>query len=109
MIEFNKNIWTVYDPDNILKYQKNGFNLEIVKSGGLIHPREDLMHFNHNHSNISIELGYYGNEIDLKGIYSIHILNLTDKDPWCLPIEKYDTYTFLEAIAIIQTQIYKYT
>ena len=36
MIEFNKNIWTVYDPDNILKYQKNGFNLDSVKSIFLI-------------------------------------------------------------------------
>lgn len=109
MIEFNKNIWEVYDPDNILKYEKSRFNLDFVKFGGLIHLREDLMHFNHNHSNISIDLGYYGNEIDLEGIYSIHILNLMDKDPWYLPLEKLDTHTFLEAIAIMQTQIYKYT
>ena len=109
MIEFNKNIWTVYDPDNILKYQKNGFNLEIVKSGGLIHPREDLMHFTNNNSSISIDLGYYGDEEDIKGVYSIHILNLADTDPWYLPLGKLDTHTFLEAIAIMQTQIYKYT
>lgn len=109
MIEVNGNKWKIYDPDNILSYDFEGFDTSILKFGAAIHPREDMMQFTNINSNCIVDFGYYGCEVKLDGFYAVHVVDGNIEEAWHQPLERHQSKNFLEGINSVREMLEKYT
>ncbi len=109
MFQIDKGKWKIYDPDNILGYKREGFDTSILKFGGDIHPREDLLQLTHNESNYIVDFGYYGCEVELDGFYAVHVIDGNLEEAWYPPLERHESKCFLEGISSIEAMLTKYT
>ena len=109
MLQINKAKWEVYDPDNVLSYKIEGFDVSALKFGADIHPREDMMQLTHKDSNYIIDFGYYGCEIKLDGFYAVYVIDRNLEEAWYHPLERHESKEFLEGIANVQAMLAKYT
>lgn len=109
MIKIDKSKWQIYDPENILNYEADGFDTSVLKFGAAIHPREDLMQFTHKESNCIVDFGYYGCEIKLDGIYAVYVIDGNLEEAWNHPLERHESQDFLKGITDVQTMLAKYT
>ncbi len=110
MIQINENRWSVYDPDEILSYKFEGFDTNSLKFGAAIHPREDMMQFNHKESSCIVDFGYYGCEIKLNGVYTVYVVDGNLKEgAWDEPLERIESKDFLKGITTVQEMLNKYT
>ena len=75
MFQVDKSKWKIYDPDEILSHEFEGFDTGVLKSEASIHPREDMMQLTHKESNRIVDFGYYGCEIKLDGFYAAHVVD----------------------------------
>ena len=67
MVRFDSSIWKTYDPDEILSLDASEFNKRVIGFSQKIHPRQDLLQFTHESTNIIIDFGYYGDEDSVDG------------------------------------------
>ncbi len=110
MIDINESIWSIYDPDNILNYDRLRFDLSILEFSGDIHPREDLLQFEHQDTSCIIDFGFYGNEITLEGVWVVCVIDGKLKEAaWQHPLERIESKSFLDGIDNVQLMIEKYT
>ena len=109
MLHIDKSKWEIHDADNILRHKLEEFDLNILKFGGDIHPREDLMQLTHNETNFIIDFGYYGCEIKLDGLYIVYVIDGNREDAWVEPLERHESNSFLEGIKNVQTALDKNT
>ena len=109
MLKFDKHLWEIYDPDKILSYNKDNFDLNALISLGKIYPREDLMFFKNIFTNKTIDFGYYGCEIQLDGIWIVYVVDENKKNAWDKPLEvhKFLFTQFYQSINCIQDIIEK--
>lgn len=110
MIKIDKSKWSVYDPDNILRYDRANFDLSMLKFSGAIHPREDLLQFKHQSSGHIIDFGFYGCEVKLEGSWVVYVIdgNL-EAEAWDEPLERIESEGFLDGIDNVQSMFNKYT
>ncbi|SDU21136.1 hypothetical protein [Halopseudomonas salegens] len=109
MFQVDKSTWHIYDPDNILSSRREGFDTGILRFGGDIHPREDLMQFTHRLSNCIVDFGYYGCEINLDGFYAVSVVDGHMEEGWQSPMERLESRDFLAGITHVQAMLEKYT
>ncbi len=109
MIQLDEKIWTIHDPDKILSYELEDFDVSIIKFCGDIHPREDLLSFENCNTKYVVDFGYYGCEVALDGSWVVYVINGNIEEPWGEPVERIDTNNFLEGIGNVQTMLSKYT
>jgi hypothetical protein len=109
MLQINDKKWKIYDPDNILSYELDGFDTSALKFGAGIHPREDMMQLTNIESNCIIDFGYYGCEIELDGFYVVHVIDGNLEEAWYHPLERHESKGFIEGIINVQAMLAKYT
>ena len=109
MIQVDKNIWSINDPDKVLSFDASDFDQSVLKFGGAIHPREDLLSFEHNSLNYLIDFGFYGSEITLDGSWVVYVIDTNHDEPWGEPVERIQSDRFLEGISYVQSMLTKYT
>ena len=109
MLEIDSSRWKIYDPDNILSHELEGFDTSCLKFGADIHPREDMMQLTHKESNCIVDFGYYGCEVKLDGFYAVHVIDGNLEEAWFQPLERHESKEFVEGIVNVQTMLEKYT
>ena len=110
LIDINKSKWSVYDPDNILDYDRSNFDLSILKFSGDIRPREGLLQFEHQDTSHIIDFGFYGDEVKFEGVWVVYVINgMLKEDAWEHPLERIESKNFLDGIENVQLMFNKYT
>ena len=109
MFEIDVDIWRIYDPDGVLKLSFDATSSSLVDFLKGIHPREDLVQL--VNSNIIVDLGYYGSEIELDGKWVARVVDTNIEDPWDHPIEceSFAYSEFVPALKRIEMMVAKYT
>ena len=79
MIEFKKDNWKIYDPDELLKSEN------IAAAEKLVYPREDVLAFNHKFKDLIVDFGFYGNEATLEGEWVVYLI---EGNNWEKPIKE---------------------
>ena len=85
MIEFEKENWEIYDPDEVL----NSENIDAAEQ--LVDPREDVLQFSHKKKDLIVDFGFYANETSLGGEWIVYLIK--DKN-WVSPFQKHRFDTF---------------
>lgn len=109
MLKVDKRKWEVHDPDKVLSYERDVFDINIINFFGEIGPREDLMAFTHKETNYIVDFGYYGSEVELDGYWIVYVIDTNMDEPWESPIERHDSKSFLDGIGNVHAMLEKYT
>jgi len=111
MIVYNSKLWNARDPDDILKVDRNKFNIRELKFLGKFHPREDFLCFNNIDSKVIVDFGFYGNEIECDGDWKIYVIDGNLEEGWSSPLElhQFRFNQFLRGINCVQSLLDKYT
>lgn len=107
MINFDLQKWEAYDPDGILNC--NIKEIEQKLSSKILCPREDLMYFDHKLKSLTIDFGFYGDEVTNEGEWVVYVIDTSEVEPWLSPIERLGSKEFICAISNIQKTIDKFT
>lgn len=89
MIEFKKDNWQIYDPDELLSSEN------IAVAGSLVYPREDVLAFNHKFKDLIVDFGFYGNETTLDGEWVVYLI---EGENWDNPVKENRFNTFKNGI-----------
>lgn len=110
MIEINPELWVIHDPDSVLSRDLSNFSeSQFHTDEENIWPREDLIQLKHKAKNLIIDLGFYGDEISLKGQWTVYVIDLNIEEPWYAPIEEKSFSRFLRGIEFLTEAISRYS
>ena len=111
MIQFNVQNWKTHDPDGILRVDRDKFAIEYLKFLGDFHPREDFLSFENIDTKIIVDFGFYGNEVNLSGVWRIYVVDGNLEDGWHSPLEqhKFVFSDFFQGINCVQLLLVKYS
>lgn len=109
MFRIDESKWKIHDPDGILSYHFESFDVSDLKFGGVIHPREDMLSFTHKETSYIVDFGYYGCEVTMDGRFVVYVIDANLEDGWSNPIERHEENDFLEAILNLKAMYRKYS
>lgn len=100
--------WKINDPDNVLGILKG--DLQRISDDNFesaeIYPREDLIQCRNKKTGIILDLGFYGCEVSLEGIWIVYVIS-SDLD-WENPISKEQFTNIIDAKEQFKEHLFHY-